>query len=172
MSPNDDSGDVFPRTVRDVATGTSPDHAGGRVDRLLDRTISVGEAHTASRYLTCAREIAVADDRDPAWLAWLVGDALARTVRADDSPFGDRDAQVELVAHVVALAVHHRWQTMDDLALDGDEYFERIVTGVRTVGSDDRQFLERVVRKTATILDEEYVSSLAVLDWQDAFDVS
>jgi hypothetical protein len=61
---------------------------------------------------------------------------------------------------------------MDDLALDGDEYFERIVTGVRTVGSDDRQFLERVVRKTATILDEEYVSSLAVLDWQDAFDVS
>ena len=42
---------------------------------------------------------------------------------------------------------------------------------LRTVERDDRQFFERVVRETATLLDEEYVDS-AVLDWQDAFDAA
>lgn len=138
------------------------------VRELLDRTCSSADAATTARYLACVRAVASADDRDPDWLPWLVADALARTVRADDSPFGDREAQLGVASHVVALAVHHRWRAVDDLDLTGDACFERIVTGVRTVGSDDRQFFERVVSETATLLDEEHRGT-AVLDWQDAF---
>jgi hypothetical protein len=53
----------------------------------------------------------------------------------------------------------------------GDRRFQRVVVGVRTVETEDRRFFERVVRETATLLDEEYVDS-AVLDWQDAFDAA
>jgi hypothetical protein len=123
----------------------------------------------ADRYLARVREVATDDDRDPDWLPWLVGDALARTVRADESPFGDRESQVDLVARVAASAVHSRWRAVDDLELAGDPYFERVVTGLRTVASDDVGFVERVVRETATLLDEAYPGT-AVLDWQDAFE--
>jgi hypothetical protein len=141
-----------------------------RLRESLDDAGSAADPETAaSRYLACVREATSRDDRDPDWLPWLVGDALARTVRADESPFGDRESQIDLVASVAALAVHHRWREVDDLELDGDEYFEQIVTGLRTVASDDRGFVERVVKKTATLLDEEYPGT-AVLDWQDAFD--
>ncbi len=159
--------------VHDAAAHTTPDDGGARVRTLLDRTVSAADARgdAALRYLACVRAVAAAADCGPEWLPWLVGDALARTVRTTNSPFGDRDAQVDLVARVAALAVHHRWKRPAALEATGDPSFERIVRGVRTVESDDRQFFERVVRETATLLDEEFVDS-AALDWQDAFDAA
>jgi hypothetical protein len=166
---------VDPRTIREVAATTTPEADGARVTERLDRLVStaadraVDDADSAAdRYLACVTEIAAAD-RDPTWLPWLVGDALARTARTPDSPFGDRASQVDVVARVAALAVHHRWRAVDGLELGDDPTFERIVTGVRTVESDDRQFFERVIRETAALLDEEHPGT-AVLDWQDAFD--
>jgi hypothetical protein len=173
--PADDSTEtVSARSVRDAAARTTPDDGGARVRTLLDRFVSpdAASAGAATRYLACVRAVATADDCGPEWLPWFVGDALARTVRADDSPFDDRGARVGLVARVAALAVHHCSQhaaAPDDPA--DDRQFQRIVVGIRTVERDDRQFFERVVRETATLLDEEYVDS-AVLDWQDAFDAA
>ena len=159
------------RRVRDAAAHTTPADGGARVRTVLDRTISPADASAdaVTRYLACVRAVAAADC-GPEWLPWFVGDALARTVRTTESPFGDRDAQVELVARVAALAVHHCSQhAAGDLA--DDHRFQRVVVGVRTVERDDRQFFERAVRETATLLDEEYADS-AVLDWQDAFDAA
>jgi hypothetical protein len=168
------AGDVYVRAAREVVASTPPDEESARVTEFLDRALSTVDPHTdvVNQYLSFVRDVAADDDRDPAWLPWLVGDALARTVRITDSPFGDRDAQVDVVARVAALAVHHRRKRLDTFDVAGDTYFERIVEGVRTVESDDRQFFERVVSETATLLDEEYFSGTAVLDWQDAFDVT
>lgn len=150
---------------------TPPDDASERVTTLIDSALSApGTDSGPERYLALVRKIAADDDRDPAWLPWIVGDALSRTVRAADSPFGDRDAQVEVASRAAALAVHHRWREVDDVQLDGDKVFRRIIDGVRTVETDDRDFFERIVEETATVLDEEYVSGFAVLDWQNEFD--
>ncbi len=169
MFEDDADCDVSVR-VREVVASTTPDEGTARAERLLGRTRSDAGADPVARYLACAEAITTAPNRDPAWLPWLVGDALARTVRTVDSPFGDRDAQVAVVARVAALAVHHRRRELDALDVAGDDQFERIVTGVRTVEHDDRAFFERVVRETATLLDEVDVGGSAVLDWQDAFD--
>ncbi|WP_162562547.1 hypothetical protein [Salinigranum rubrum] len=156
--------------LREAVASTTPAEGAAHAERLLGHTLSDADVDPVARYLACAEAITTAPDRDPAWLPWLVGDALARTVRTVDSPFGDRDAQVAVVARVTALAVHHRRRELDALDVAGDDLFERIVTGVRTVEHDDRPFFERVVRETATLLDEEDVGGSAVLDWQDAFD--
>lgn len=177
MPADDSTAAESVRRVSDAAAHTTPADGGARVRTLLDRVVppldstrfADASADEAARYLACVRAVAAAADCGPEWLPWFVGDALARTVRTTDSPFGDRDAQVELVARVAALAVHHCSQHV--VGLGDDRRFQRVVVGVRAVESDDRQFFERVVRETATLLDEAYADS-AVLDWQDAFDAA
>lgn len=138
-------------------------------------TRAVGEFDTEevtkfyTTYLKLARSTSIVSQE---WVPWLVADAVERCFGSKPSICDTNAERVDLVAHVAALAIHHRWRALNDVEVAGDAYFKQIVEGVRTVENDDHQSLERIVSKTATLLEEEYVSGLAVLEWEDAFNVT
>lgn len=156
---------VYSRAAAEIVARTLPGEDFGRVQILIDHALSNTD-NSADQYHQFIRDIMLSSESSSTWMSWLVNDVLDRTVWTNSSPIGGRTEQVHVLARILALVTHHRW--IRSRNLQADTHFKRVVDIVKTVKTDDSELFERIVEETSHLLEEEFTSDIASLEWKEA----
>lgn len=154
-----------------IAAGDPPGTADGWHAAIVERAVAALDPEGLSSFYAQYVDRIVSSERlPPEWLPWLVEDALARTVHADEPLGDDPEERLDLVVTVTADAfVAAVFLGLDDENERANACIPTVVDAISAIEAVDSMFFERARAQIDRRIRTEFDSTVALRDWRYAF---